>query len=316
MRQGVILGSFISALVFTVAGASAQTWGRPATPSLGACFYERPDFGGQYFCVNVGESQTRVPAGINDRISSIRVFGSAEVIVYPDANYHGTSRRFEVNISDLREVGFNDKISSFSVGRRGYGSGGNWGSGPSPGSGACFYENPNFGGQYFCANLGAYTPEMPPGTNDEVSSIRLFGNASVTVYQDARAEGRSQRFDADVRDLRNVGWNDLISSFRVTTRGGGQGGGSGNRGGTSIGLRVFGDINYKGRSATLGENTPNVSDRGMGATISSIRVPAGETWQVCTGQNFTGRCQNVTSDQSDLRKGDWNDVIASVRRIR
>jgi hypothetical protein len=315
MRQGVILGSFISTLILTVAGASAQTWGRPATPSLGACFYERPNYGGQYFCVNVGESKALVPAGTNDRISSIRVFGSAEVIVYPDANYHGTSRRFEVDISDLREVGFNDKISSYSVGRRGYGSMGNWGSGPFPGSGACFYQNPNFNGQYFCANVGAYTPEMPQGTNDEVSSIRLFGSASVTVFQDARGEGRSQRFDSDVRDLRNIGWNDLISSFRVTPRGGGPGGGGGNRG-VSSGLRVFGDINYKGRSATLGENTPNVGDHGMGATISSIRVPAGETWQVCTGQNFTGRCQTLTGDQSDLRRGDWNDVIASVRRIR
>jgi len=300
-------------MILTAAGASAQTWGRGATPSLGACFYERPNYGGQYFCASVGESQTHVPAGINDRISSIRLFGTAEVVVYPDLNYHGKSVRFDTNITDLREVGWNDKISSFSVGRKGYGGAGNWGSGPQPGSGACFYENPNYGGQYFCANVGALTPEMPSGTNDEVSSIRLFGNASVTVFQDARYEGRSQKFDADVRDLKNIGWNDLISSYRVTTRGGG-GGGGGNRGTT--GLVVFGDINFKGRSATLDGNTPNVGDRGMGGQISSFRVPAGETWEVCAGPNFSGRCQKFSGDQSDLRKGDWNDVIASVRRVR
>ena len=155
MRQGVILGSFISALILTVAGASAQTWGRPATPSLGACFYERPNFGGQYFCVNVGESKALAPTGTNDWISSTASSDRPRPSGTPMRTITGTSRRFEVNISDLREVGFNDKISSYSVGRRGYGSTGNWGSGPSPGSGACFYENPNFGGQYFCANLGA-----------------------------------------------------------------------------------------------------------------------------------------------------------------
>src|SRR5262249_44883120 len=134
MRHSVMFGSCLSVMILVAAGASAQTWGRGATPSLGACFYERTNFGGQYFCVNVGESQVRVPAGINDRISSIRLFGTAEVVVYPDANYHGKSVRFDTNISDLREVGWNDKISSFSVGRRGYGGVGNWGSGPLPGS--------------------------------------------------------------------------------------------------------------------------------------------------------------------------------------
>ncbi len=51
--------------------------------------------------------------------------------------------------------------------------------------------------------------------NDKISSIRIFGNASVTVFQDSRFEGRSSRFDYDVPDLKREGWNDLISSFRV-----------------------------------------------------------------------------------------------------
>jgi len=35
------------------------------------------------------------------------------------------------------------------------------------------------------------------------------------VFKDARFSGRSNRFDADVRNLRDEGWNDLISSIRV-----------------------------------------------------------------------------------------------------
>lgn len=317
MKLTRTVGCFVTTLLIAAGTASAQTWGRPQTPAVGACFYERPDFNGQYFCVRIAESTAQVPPGTNDRISSIRVFGSAEVIVYKDANFHGTSNRFDANVRDLREIGWNDRISSFSVGSRGYGRfGGNDWDGSMPRAGACFYEHPSFGGRYFCANLGASTPEVPSGTNDKISSIRLIGNASITVFQDARFGGRSARFDNDQRDLKRGGWDDLISSFRVTPLGFGDA----NRGsggfGASNGLLVYADINYRGRNATLGESTPDVAARGMGGLISSIRVPPGERWQVCTEQNFRGRCQTITGDASDLRRGDWNDAIASVRRIR
>jgi peptidase inhibitor family I36/beta/gamma crystallin len=313
MRHLTAAGCF-SLFLIGAGPASAQTWGRPPTPATGACFYENRNFTGQYFCVRINESSASVPVGTNDRISSIRIFGTAEVIVYKDVNFHGSSKRFDYNIADLREEGWNDKISSFSVGSHGYAGGGGWG-GSQTTSGACFYEHPNYDGRYFCANIGASTPEVPEGTNDKISSIRLFGNASVRVWQDARYGGREQQFDRDVRNLGSLGWDDLISSYRVAGRGGGNwGGGSG--GGQSRGLQVYADINYKGRSATLDPSTPDVGARGMGATISSFRVPSGETWQVCTETNFRGRCQNFTGDASDLRRGDWNDLIASVRRIR
>src|SRR5262245_41392672 len=178
---------FIGVVMIGAASASAQTFGRPQTPQMGACFYEGRNFNGQYFCVRVGESSSQVPIGTNDRISSIRIFGTAEVIVYKDTNFAGSSKRFDYDIRDLRSEGWNDKISSFSVGSRGY-SGGGWG-GSRTNSGVCFYEHPNFDGRYFCANIGASTPEVPEGTNDKISSIQLFGNASVTVWQDARYGG-------------------------------------------------------------------------------------------------------------------------------
>jgi len=317
MRQANTVGCFIIASLIGAGSASAQAFGRPQPPTVGACFYENRSFTGQYFCLRSGESSIEVPAGTNDRISSIRIFGSAEVIVYKDVNFHGSSKRFDYDVQDLRSEGWNDKISSFSVGSRGYNSSSGWG-GSRTTSGACFYEHPNFDGRYFCSNLGASQPAMPEGTNDKVSSIQLFGNASVTIFQDARFGGRTQQFTSDVRNLGNIGWDDLISSYRVTSRGfgGGNWGGGSGGGGQSRGLEVYADINYKGRSATLDTSTPDVGARGMGALISSIRVPPGETWQVCSETNFRGRCRTLTGDASDLRRGDWNDVIASVRRIK
>lgn len=106
-----------------------------------------------------------------------------------------------------------------------------WGRPKEPSSGACFYKDPDFGGDYFCVRDGESERDMPHGMNDKISSIRMFGNASVTVFQDARFEGRSSRFDYDVPNLKREGWNDLISSFRVAggwghTHGFGHGSGS------------------------------------------------------------------------------------------
>jgi hypothetical protein len=84
----------------------------------------------------------------------------------------------------------------------------------------------------------------------------------------------------------------------------------------SAGLEVFADINYRGRSTSITTNLPDVAMRGMAASISSLRIAPGEIWEVCTETNYRGRCEVVAEDVSDLRRGEWNDVIASARRVR
>ena len=96
-----------------------------------------------------------------------------------------------------------------------------WGRGGLPREGACFYNDTNFRGDYFCLGPGDDINAVPSGTNDRISSLRLFGRVGVTVFKDARFSGRSNRFDADVRNLRDEGWNDLISSIRVRPESGG-----------------------------------------------------------------------------------------------
>jgi hypothetical protein len=97
-----------------------------------------------------------------------------------------------------------------------------WGRPDFPRAGACFFRDSNFRGDYFCADAGREFSSLPSGTNDEISSIRIFGDAEVTVFQDRRFEGRSTRFRGDVRNLKDEGWNDRLSSLRVRdVRGGG-----------------------------------------------------------------------------------------------
>jgi hypothetical protein len=82
----------------------------------------------------------------------------------------------------------------------------------------------------------------------------------------------------------------------------------------SIGITVFEDINFKGRSTLVERDTPNLRAIGIDRQISSFRLPPGESWEVCAGVNYSGRCQVFKGDTSDLRRSGWNDNIMSMRR--
>jgi Peptidase inhibitor family I36 len=90
-----------------------------------------------------------------------------------------------------------------------------WGYSKTPRDGACFYKDANFAGEYFCVSAGRDIDSIPEGMNDKISSIRIFGRAEVSVHKDRFQSGRSTRFYNDVRNLKNAGWNDTISSVDV-----------------------------------------------------------------------------------------------------
>jgi hypothetical protein len=116
MKRYIIVSGLVATALLTLApNASAQRWGRGATPRAGVCFYEDINFGGRYFCSPAGESTPSVPSGMNDRISSMRIFGNASVTLYRDPNYRGRSRVITSDVNDFRRLEFNDRLSSFSV---------------------------------------------------------------------------------------------------------------------------------------------------------------------------------------------------------
>jgi hypothetical protein len=99
-----------------------------------------------------------------------------------------------------------------------------WGRGRTPNSGACFYRDADFRGDYFCVDAGRSVSDLPRGMNDAISSVRIFGRAEVFLYRDRRFTGRSTSFDRDVRNLRRENWNDTVSSVEVRAIRGGFGG--------------------------------------------------------------------------------------------
>ena len=199
--------------------AHAQVrWGTGPTPRSGACFFEDANFRGRYFCATNGQALSTLPSGMGDRISSIRTFGNSQVTVFRSRSFGGSSARFFDDVGNLRNQGWNDRISSIRVSQRssGWWQGGRppvWGGGSRPNDGACFFKDRNFRGQSFCIPRGGSYASMPSGFNDKISSIRVMG-ASVMIFADINFSGRSTRIRGDVPNL-GSSWGDRISSIRV-----------------------------------------------------------------------------------------------------
>jgi len=113
-RYSTVLTLTVAILISHTASASAQRWGRERLPRSGVCFYEDKDFGGRYFCSPPG-SAVEIPRDMNDKISSVRLLGDAVVTLYKDDRFRGDSRVVQSDIRNLRDVGFNDRISSYRV---------------------------------------------------------------------------------------------------------------------------------------------------------------------------------------------------------
>jgi len=113
---GCLLG--VVTLISPMSVGAQSRWGRPSVPRDGACFYRDQNFEGEYFCTTAGQDIASL-RGMDDQITSIRVFGNVQVTLFREDGFRGRSAALQ---GDVRNVGddWNDKISSISV-RRAYG---------------------------------------------------------------------------------------------------------------------------------------------------------------------------------------------------
>jgi hypothetical protein len=97
-----------------------------------------------------------------------------------------------------------------------------------PRNGACFYRESGFRGPVFCVRAGEYLNGVPDDFDDRISSIQIFGRATVTVYDDHDFRGDYDMIDRSAPKLENIRktadrghtWNNRISSVRVDWLGG------------------------------------------------------------------------------------------------
>jgi hypothetical protein len=198
--------------------------------------------------------------------------------------------------------------------------------GPGPGippvnsNQVCFYADYNYQGASFCANRGQSDPDLPGSWNDRISSLRVGpSSGGVLLCRDFFFQGGCDYYTNDVAQL-GGNRNDTASSYRV---------GSGNPGpfpppGGGFPppppppppqgqVCFYGDWNYQGGSFCAGAGQsdadlpPDWNDR-----ISSIRVDPSVWVQVCTDFGYSGQCQSLGGNVSQLT-GNANDSISSYR---
>ena len=184
------------------------------------------------------------------------------------------------------------------------------------GGGITVYTDPDFGGE--SASFRDDTPDLVAyGLNDKISSIRIPRGESWEVCQDINYANRCQIIARDVTNLKSMGWDNRISSLRRI-------GGRGYAGGRPPlypepayrgGVMVFTDSDFRGESTSFREDAADLVAYGLNDKISSIRIPPGETWEVCQDAKFQNRCQIITRSIPDLKSIGWDDRISSLRRV-
>jgi hypothetical protein len=96
-----------------------------------------------------------------------------------------------------------------------------WNQRPFPNVGACFFKDSGFRGDRFCVRRGDRLSSLPGKFGGNISSIQLFGNARVVVFNDRNFSNGSQELRRSVADLRTEKfrgghtWNNRISSLIV-----------------------------------------------------------------------------------------------------
>ncbi|MDE1162442.1 MAG: hypothetical protein PW792_10935 [Acidobacteriaceae bacterium] len=95
-----------------------------------------------------------------------------------------------------------------------------WDRRPPPHRGACFFTDAHFRGHRFCVRSGDRIPDLPGGYDHSISSIQVFGGASVQAFAGRGFRGPQAQFGM-VDDLGwsskgpRRGWNDRINSLIV-----------------------------------------------------------------------------------------------------
>ena len=189
--------------------------------------------------------------------------GRDQVCVYENADYGGWEQCYGAGEA-VRDLGnLRNQISSVRIFGR---------------AEITLFEHPGFQGHQVTIGSSVTNLQQLRGWNDETDSLRV-DNAGfaerprqgerredrVCVYQHAEYRGNSRCFDAgdEVPDLRQIGWNDGISSIRVFGR---------------TRIAVYEDAGFQGQRLIVEQDIPDLTQVSAGGRatwndrISSVRV--------------------------------------------
>ncbi|MAK59603.1 MAG: hypothetical protein CMK09_01370 [Ponticaulis sp.] len=210
--------------------------------------------------------------------------GSGDLVLYEHGDFRGRTLPLNGDAPNLGQLRFNDATSSIEVRR------GRWE--------VC--TDGYFRGS--CRILDTSVPNLSYlRMNDSISSIRRVGNH-------AGGYGRDRDWD------RGRGWgrgDDRHDRGRGWGRNDRHGGGYGHQRGSLV---VFEHGNFGGWSVPVNGDIYDLRQLRIDNQISSMQVTSGR-WQVCSGTNFTGRCEVISRSLNSANVIRMNDQISSIRRV-
>jgi hypothetical protein len=158
--------------------------------------------------------------------------------------------------------------------------------------------------------------------NDQITSVKIFNGAAITLYAAAEFGGSSMRVAQSIPDLRTSQFNDVASSLTWNVTAQGASGGTGNgcdAAPTEPCIELWSAINYTGARLTI-RNKIDLNDfryvgTGWNDVVSSIRIFGGTWAEVCDGHSWLtnlGSCKVINTSVPDMRTLGMNDVVSSI----
>jgi len=139
--------------------------------------------------------------------------------------------------------------------------------------------------------------------NDDVSSVKLSGDAKVTLYEHAGYKGRSITTDRNISCLVDKQFNDQLSSLKVSSEGGS--------------VTLYEHCNYQGKAVTLSTGNydyNSILSRGIkNDDVSSVKVSSGAKATLYQDVGYRGRSITVDRNISCLIDKQFNDQLSSLK---
>lgn len=202
----------------------------------------------------VGVNQvTSIQVQRPDEPATLACDGGPGVYLYADPNFVGTCLRLIVDAPDLRQYGFDDRVSS--VQARGDFK-------------ATLYSDPLFTGMATIVTDAVANLADSTVGDDQATSLRIRRGAAplgvtcegegVYLYEDANYQGRCAKFLDSVPDLRLFDFDNLASSMQIIG---------------NFSVAIYSDQAYRGQFSIIESSDPNLADNEIGDNqATSLRI--------------------------------------------
>lgn len=213
---------------------------------------------------------------------------AGQLTLFADSDFRGNQVTLSNNITNLNDLGFNDRTSSIVV------RSGTW----------QLCEHKDFGG--YCSELRPGEYRTLSGLNDKISSVREVGYG-----ERGRDAGDERRGEYGRRGEREARRNDDRDGHSGGD-GGDYRGDRGRQGGDAV--QIFAGPRFEGQQFGLSGNLRTLDDVGFNDRAGSLIIREG-SWELCEHADFRGQCVVYGPGRHPFL-GEMNNRISSMRRVR